>query len=155
MAPLARGLYRPRMDTISQDLYAVTVRSSGGRDGSVTSEDGVIDLAVKAPKELGGPGGATNPEQLFAAGYAACFHSALTLVASRQGVDTSDSAVDATVHLGRDDAKAYAISVDIVVTLPSAGDRESAERIMQLAHQTCPYSRATRGNIEVSVSLAG
>ena len=138
------------MQTIAQSLYETTASSKGGREGTIRSDDGAIDLPVHAPKELGGPGGATNPEQLFAAGYAACFHSALVLVASTQGVDATDSEVTATVRLGKDEQGAYALAVDLTATLPSA-DAETTERLLQQAHKTCPYSLATQGNIEVSL----
>ena len=141
------------MDTIANNLYTTTVTSTGGRDGSLSSEDGVLQLDVASPPELGGPGGATNPEQLFAAGYAACFHSALTLVASRQGVDTDDSAVRSTVRLGMDEGTSYVMAVDIVVDLPGV-DPETRSALVEKAHQLCPYSRATKDNIEVNVTAA-
>jgi Ohr subfamily peroxiredoxin len=141
------------METIDQQLYTTTVSSKGGRDGHVRSADGVLDLPMKAPEELGGPGGASNPEQLFAAGYAACFHSALALVASSQGVDASDSTVTSTVSLGKGGEGQYVLSVEIVAELPSA-DAETTQRVVDQAHKTCPYSRATSGNIEVTVRAA-
>jgi osmotically inducible protein OsmC len=138
------------MQTIAKTLYETTVSSTGGREGSVRSADGELDLLVHAPKELGGPGGATNPEQLFAAGYAACFHSALVLVASTQGVETSGSEVTATVRLGKDEQGGYGLAVDLTATLPGV-DADTTERLLQRAHRTCPYSLATQGNIEVSL----
>lgn len=141
------------MDIIATNLYTTSVTSTGGRDGSVRSDDGIVDLPLKAPQELGGPGGATNPEQLFAAGYAACLHSALVLVASSQGVDTTGSTVQATTRLGKDDGGAYTLAVELTVSLPQA-DEETRARVLEQAHQTCPYSRATAGNIEVTVGVA-
>lgn len=134
-------------------LYSTTADASGdGRNGHVSSDDGVIDLPVRMPKELGGSGGATNPEQLFAAGYAACFHSALRLVAGRAGIDVTDSAVSATVHLGSTDAGGFAIAVDLDVSLPNASPDE-ARRAVEQAHEVCPYSNATRNNVEVGLSV--
>jgi osmotically inducible protein OsmC len=138
------------MQRIHQNLYTTTASSKGGRDGHVRTDDGQLDVAVKAPKDLGGPGGATNPEQLFAAGYAACFHSALTLVASTQGVDTTDSTVTASVKLGKDETGGYTLAVELTADLPGVDD-ETTERLLQRAHATCPYSRATQGNIEVTL----
>jgi Ohr subfamily peroxiredoxin len=141
------------MDTIRKQLYTTSVTSTGGREGRVSSDDGVIDLELHAPKELGGPGGATNPEQLFAAGYAACFHSALVLVASREGIDTSDSSVRGSVRFGTDEHGGYVLAVNLAAALPGV-DADTVQRLVQRAHEVCPYSRATRGNIEVTVGAA-
>jgi Ohr subfamily peroxiredoxin len=107
------------------------------------------------PKELGGPGVATstNPEELFACGYAACFHSALKFVAMRQKLDTSESTVTARVSLYRNDAGGFKLGAELVVSLPKLA-REEAEKLVEVAHQVCPYSNATRGNIDVSLTLA-
>ena len=134
-------------------LYSTTAHATGdGRNGHVSSDDGIIDLDVRMPKELGGAGGSTNPEQLFAAGYAACFHSALRLVAQGAGVNTADSAVSATVHLGQTDAGGFGIGVELDVSLPNATP-EQAREVVEQAHQVCPYSNATRNNIEVNLSV--
>lgn len=134
-------------------LYSTSTNASGdGRNGHVQSDDGILDIALAAPKELGGVGGATNPEQLFAAGYAACFHSAVRLVAGRTGVDTANSAVSATVHLGVLEEGAYALAVDLKVSLPAAGSEE-ARALVDEAHRVCPYSNATRDNVAVTLSL--
>ncbi len=134
-------------------LYSTTAHASGdGRNGHVVSDDGVVDLDVRIPKELGGGGGATNPEQLFAAGYAACFHSALRLVAAQQGIDTTDSAVSATVHLGTTEVGGFGIGVELDVSLPNATP-EQARQAVETAHQVCPYSNATRGNVNVALSV--
>lgn len=134
-------------------LYSTTAHATGdGRNGQISSDDGQIEMPVRMPAELGGPGGATNPEQLFAAGYAACFHSALRLVAAQAGVDVTDSAVSATVHLGATDTGGFAIAVELDVSLPNA-DRDAAERVVEHAHQVCPYSNATRNNVEVGLSV--
>ena len=135
-------------------LYTTTAIATGdGRNGHVQTTDGLLDTDVRMPAELGGPGGSTNPEQLFAAGYAACFHSALKLVAGADGVDASDSEVVADVSLGALENGAFALSVALEVTIPGA-EREVAEKVVARAHQVCPYSNATRGNIEVVLTVA-
>ena len=138
---------------LSKILYTAEATATGGRDGHVRSSDGILDVDVRTPQELGGPGGATNPEQLFAAGYAACFHSAFVLIASREGIDTADSSVRGTVRFGTDEKGGYVLAVELEASLPGA-DAETVQRLVERAHQTCPYSRATRGNIEVSVRAA-
>jgi lipoyl-dependent peroxiredoxin len=130
-------------------LYATSATALGGRDGRVTTIDGQLDVRVATPKELGGPGGSTNPEQLFAAGYAACFHSALQLVARRAKLDTTGSTVTAEVGLGRAaDNPGFALQVDLIVELPELDDA-SARELVAKADRVCPYSNATRGNIKV------
>lgn len=134
-------------------LYATTVHATGdGRNGHVSSDDGIVELDVRMPTELGGPGGATNPEQLFAAGYAACFHSALRLVAGRTGIDVTGSAVSATVSLHPTDAGGFGLGVELDVSLPNASP-EDARIAVDRAHEVCPYSAATRGNVEVALSV--
>lgn len=134
-------------------LYTTTAVATGdGRNGHVQTTDGLLVTDVRMPAELGGPGGSTNPEQLFAAGYAACFHSALKLVASADGVDTTDSEVVADVSLGAHENGALGLSVALEVTIPGA-EREPAEKVVARAHQVCPYSNATRGNIEVVLTV--
>ncbi len=135
-------------------LYTASATATGdGRSGHVRSSDGVLDLDLAVPKELGGPGGATNPEQLFAAGYAACFHSALKLVARGERVAVTDSAVTAEVGIGPTEAGGFQLEVAIEVELPDV-DEATARRLLDKAHQVCPYSHATRGNIDVTVTLA-
>jgi osmotically inducible protein OsmC len=134
-------------------LYTATAVATGdGRNGHVQSSDGNLVTNVRMPKELGGDGGATNPEQLFAAGYAACFHSAMKLVATKLQADTADSEVVADVSL-IPVGGGFGLSVQLEVTLPAL-DRQSAEALVAAAHQVCPYSNATRGNIEVTLSVA-
>lgn len=141
------------MTTITP-IYSTTAHATGdGRNGQVQSDDGLIDLPVLTPTELGGPGGATNPEQLFAAGYAACFHSALRLVARQADIDVTDSAVSATVHLGSTEGGGFGIAVELDVSLPQASP-EDAQRAVDMAHQVCPYSNATRDNIKVDLRVA-
>jgi Ohr subfamily peroxiredoxin len=131
-------------------LYTATATAFGGRDGRVVSDDGQIDVRVATPPELGGPGGATNPEQLFAAGFAACFHSALQLVARRARLDVTGSSITASVGLGRlPDAPGYGLTVALRVELPALAD-DAAHELVQRADAVCPYSNATRGNISVT-----
>ena len=135
-------------------LYTASAVATGdGRNGHVQSTDGLVDTDVRLPPELGGPGGATNPEQLFAAGYAACFHSALKVVAGREKADTTDSEVVADVSIGDDGAGGFQLAVQLEVTLPAL-DEDAARSLVEKAHQVCPYSHATRGNIEVTLTVA-
>ena len=135
-------------------LYTATAVATGdGRNGHVQTFDGHIDAPVRTPKELGGEGGATNPEQLFAAGYAACFHSALKLVAGAMKVDTTDSEVVADVSLGRGANGGFALAVRLEVALPALS-RDVSRQVIDQAHQVCPYSNATRNNVEVILEVA-
>lgn len=135
-------------------IYTATAVSTGdARNGHVQSTDGLIDADVRIPKEMGGAGGATNPEQLFAAGYAACFHSALKLVAGKAKVDMTDSEVVADVSIGDNGQGGFGLAVQLEVTIPGA-DTETAQQLAEQAHQVCPYSNATRGNIEVELTVA-
>jgi lipoyl-dependent peroxiredoxin len=137
---------------MAEPIYTAEATSTGGgRDGHVRSSDGIIDQEVKFPKEMGGPGGATNPEQLFAAGYSACFHGALRLAGKNNGVRIPDgTSVDAAVGIGRDDTS-MAISVALTAHLPGL-DQAAADELVQAAHQLCPYSKATRGNVDVQLN---
>src|SRR5258708_4326897 len=120
-------------------LYTATVTSTGeGRNGHVHSSDGLIDVDVAIPKEMGGAGGATNPEQLFAAGYAACFHSALSLVARRAGATVDGSEVTAEVGIGQIGGGGFGLAVTLRIGLPGV-DREQAQQLVDAAHQVCPY----------------
>ena len=132
-------------------LYTAAAMSTGdARNGHVRSSDGLIDLDLATPKEMGGAGGASNPEQLFAAGYSACFHSALKLVARQRKVDIADSAVSAEVGIGPNDAGGFGLTVALHVELTGV-DQATADELAAAAHQVCPYSNATRGNIDVTV----
>ncbi len=134
-------------------LYTATAHATGdGRNGHATSDDGVLDVDLRTPKELGGSGGATNPEQLFAAGYAACFHSAMKLVAGREKLDISGSEVSASVGLGTTDGGGFGLAVELDVHAPAL-ERAVAEDLVAKAHEVCPYSNATRGNIEVTLTV--
>jgi lipoyl-dependent peroxiredoxin len=136
-----------------QVLYTAEAIAVGdGRNGEVRSSDGVIDEQLAAPKELGGPGGdATNPEQLFAAGYAACFHSAVKLVARRGDIELGETSVTAKVGIGREGDSGLQLEVALAVHLPGL-EQAVADDLVAKAHQVCPYSNATRGNIEVAIS---
>jgi Ohr subfamily peroxiredoxin len=134
-------------------LYETEVTATGGRDGKATSADGLLSVSLVLPKSLGGPGeGGTNPEQLFAAGYAACFLGAVKLVArTRKIVPTAEPTVTAKVAMGPV-AVGYALAVELTVNLPGL-EKSVAEEVVAGAHERCPYSNATRGNIEVKLSV--
>ncbi len=135
-------------------LYTAAATAHGGRSGKVTSENGNLSLDLTVPKALGGPGGAgTDPEQLFAAGYAACFMSALSLVGRRARVTLNDATVTGEVSLSPNAAGGFVLSARLIIALPGV-DREVASQLIDQAHQVCPYSNATRGNIEVELVLA-
>lgn len=138
---------------IEKVLYTATATATGGRDGRATTDDGIHDLALVPPKSLGGSGApGANPEQLFAAGYSACFASAVGHVARVQKLKTGPIAVTAKVSIGPV-GQAFGLAVELVATVPDL-PREDAERLIETAHQVCPYSNATRGNIVVDVRLA-
>lgn len=138
----------------SQILYTAVATSDGdGRNGHVRSSDGLIDTDVRTPKEMGGAGGATNPEQLFAAGYAACFHSALKATTKQHGVDIVDSAVTAEVGIGPNETGGFGLAVTLHVELGGGVSQAEAEKAVEAAHQVCPYSNATRGNIDVILNV--
>ena len=144
-------LWRTAMKAFLYRTPAVT--SIGGRDGRVRSADGFIDLQTAIPKEMGGPGGRTNPEELFAAAYAACFHSSLKRVAADKQVAIGNSTVEAQVGIGpNDNGSGFAIAAELHVTLPRA-DVETAKGVVLEAHMICPYSNATRDNIDVKLSV--
>jgi lipoyl-dependent peroxiredoxin len=134
-------------------LYtAHAVATGDGRNGHVTSSDGLIDTDVAVPAEMGGKGGATNPEQLFAAGYAVCFHNALRLVARRMQASVDGSEVSAAVGIGPIEGGRYGIQVALKIRLPGV-EAQRAKELVDAAHQVCPYSNATRGNIEVDLEI--
>lgn len=132
-------------------LYTASATATGGRNGKIVSSDQVLDLEVRTPKELGGSGGAyTNPEQLFAAGYAACFDSALSLVIRMAKIKTGTTSVTAHVGIGKNDADGFGLAVTLEVNIPDV-DVATAEELVAKAHGVCPYSNATRGNVEVTL----
>jgi osmotically inducible protein OsmC len=135
-------------------LYTAEALATGaGRNGNVRTIDGQLDLNLAMPKTMGGSGDGANPEQLFAAGYAACFHSALQLVARTQKVDITDSSVGGQVHLSPNGKGGYELAVALEVILPGI-EATVAQSLADAAHQVCPYSNATRGNIEVTISVS-
>jgi osmotically inducible protein OsmC len=139
---------------VEKVLYTAKATAQGGRDGKVASNDGKLDVVVAPPVEMGGSGHGTNPEQLFAAGYAACFHSALKLVARKSRQDADASTVTAEVGIGPINGGAgYGLEVVLEVSLPGV-DRAVAEELVAKAHQICPYSNATRGNLNVDLKIA-
>jgi len=129
--------------------YTASVTATGGRAGHARSTDGHIDLDLRPPQEMGGPGGATNPEQLFAAGYAACFQGALGVAGRRHKVDTSGSVVTCEVSIGPV-GQAFGLAVTLDVEIPGV-DEATCQKLADEAHEVCPYSNATRGNIDVQV----
>jgi osmotically inducible protein OsmC len=137
-------------NTPEKIVYTARATVTGGRSGRAVSEDGVMDVTLTAPKETGGPGTGTNPEQLFALGYGACFQGALGLVAKKEGVDTSESEVLIAVGFGPE-GQSFAITADITARIPGV-DAETAQRLVEAAHEVCPYSKATRGNVPVTVT---
>jgi osmotically inducible protein OsmC len=140
---------------ITKLLYTSEATAQGGRGGHVRTSDGRLDLPLDVPVEMGGPGGpGTNPEQLFAAGYAACFQSALMRVAAAQRLAIPRSKLIARVGIGRDSEGGFVLSVALDLEAPGL-DRAQAATLMERAHELCPYSRATRGNIDVVLSVGG
>ncbi|WP_431240815.1 organic hydroperoxide resistance protein [Mycolicibacterium aichiense] len=134
-------------------LYTAEALATGdGRDGHGRTSDGKVDVDLSIQKELGGTGIGTNPEELFAVGYAACYHSALRLVGRQEKADVSDSAVGAKVSLGSNDAGGFVLAVELEIVLPNV-DHETAVALADKAHQVCPYSNATRGNIDVKLTV--
>ena len=136
------------------NLYSAKVTASGGRHGSIRSEDGLLDLRLALPRELGGKGDATNPEQLFAGGYAACFENALLHVSRDAGHRFADDDIDvaARIDLGRNETGGFVLAAALAVTIAGI-DQRTAERLVQGAHAICPYSNATRNNVDVHVNV--
>jgi Ohr subfamily peroxiredoxin len=137
-------------------LYTAHATVTGGRDkGHGRTSDGALEVDLRMPKEMGGEGGGTNPEQLFAVGYASCFESALKVVARRERVEADDVSVESAVTLTPTPERAFVLSVELDVTLPSIDDSDEAVKLVELAHKVCPYSNATRGNIDVALTANG
>jgi Ohr subfamily peroxiredoxin len=135
-------------------LYKTSAKATGGRDGTAATLDGALDVKLATPKELGGGGGpGNNPEQLFAAGYAACFIGAMKFVASQGGPKVpADATVTSTVGIGPRSEGGFGLDIDLAVSLPGV-DRADAEALVAKAHQVCPYSNATRGNVDVRLTV--
>ena len=137
-------------------LYTAQATVTGGRDeGHGATSDGSLEVDLRMPSEMGGDGSGTNPEQLFAVGYASCFESALKLVARRMKQDADDVSVDSKVMLMPTPEKGFKLGAELDVTLPSVSDDDQAEELVRKAHEVCPYSNATRGNIDVALSVNG
>jgi Ohr subfamily peroxiredoxin len=133
-------------------IYTAKAHAVGGRQGTAKTDDGHLDVALGYPKSMGGDGSGTNPEQLFAAGYAACFLGALGLVARNQGVKLGEHSLDSEVDLIKDETS-FHIGVRLTLNAPDL-DKETAEKILHAAHEVCPYSKATRGNVQVDLKVA-
>jgi len=140
---------------MAKEIYTAEAHVTGGRvAGHGRSSDGALEVDLRTPPELGGEGGGTNPEQLFAVGYAACFESALATVARREKLEVGDVGIDSKVILGAGEERSLTIAVELHVTLPSIGDDDAVE-LVRATHRVCPYSNATRGNIDVLLSANG
>lgn len=135
-----------------ESIYTAVATATHGRDGRAVSSDGRLDLQLAIPVEMGGNGQGTNPEQLFAAGYAACFASALGLVGRQAQVDVTDAAVTGEVGIGKQ-GEGFGLAVTLRVELPGSVDEATGRKLVEQAHQVCPYSNATRGNIPVELVI--
>jgi Ohr subfamily peroxiredoxin len=141
---------------MANTLYTAKAHVTGGRaEGHGVTSDDALDVQLRVPSEMGGPGGGTNPEELFAVGYAACFEGALGVVARRAKVDTGEVAIDSAVSLSPDGKGGFLLSVQLDVTLPDVTEGDTAVELVRGAHEVCPYSNATRGNIEVGLTANG
>ncbi len=137
-------------------LYTAEAHVTGGRaDGHGRTSDGTLEVDLRLPREMGGEGGGTNPEQLFAVGYAACFEGALGVIARRLKAEAGDVAIDSKVTLMPNSERGFDLGVQLDVSLPSVSDVETAKELVRSAHKVCPYSNATRGNIEVVLTANG
>jgi lipoyl-dependent peroxiredoxin len=137
-------------------LYTAEAHVTGGRaEGHGRTSDAALEVDLRLPSEMGGQGGGTNPEQLFAVGYAACFEGALGVVGRRAKAETGDVGIDSKVSLSPDGQGGFQLSVELDVSLPSVTDAEAAKELVKAAHQVCPYSNATRGNIDVALTANG
>jgi Ohr subfamily peroxiredoxin len=140
------------VNKIEKVLYTAHATSTGGRDGTTRTSDGLLDLKLAVPKEMGGAGGGVNPEQLFASGYSACFIGALKFVAGAQKIALpADVSINASVGIGQI-PQGFGIEVALEVSIPGM-DRATAEALVAKTHEVCPYSNATRGNIEVTITI--
>lgn len=141
---------------MANTLYTAKAHVTGGRAaGHGATEDGELDVQLRLPAEMGGSGGGTNPEELFAVGYAACFEGALGVVGRRAKAEVGDVEIDSGVSLSPNGSGGFQLSVGLDVTLPSVSDPAEAVELVRAAHQVCPYSNATRGNIEVAITANG
>jgi osmotically inducible protein OsmC len=136
-------------------LYTATAHVTGGRNGHGRTADGELDVELRLPKEMGGEGGGTNPEELFAIGWAACFESALAGVARRQHVDVGEVSIESAISLLPTGEGGFTLAASLNVSIPGVSDRDSAVALVRAAHEVCPYSNATRGNVDVELLLDG
>lgn len=141
---------------MAKSLYTAKAHVTGGREhGHGVTSDQALDVQLRTPTEMGGGGGGTNPEQLFAVGYAACFEGALGVVGRREHVDLGEVAIDSEVNLITTETRGFNVSVVLNVSLPGIDDPEQAKSIVAAAHEVCPYSNATRGNVDVTLTANG
>jgi osmotically inducible protein OsmC len=141
---------------VAKTVYTARATVTGGRaEGHGVTTDGALDVELRTPTEMGGEGGGTNPEQLFAVGYAACFEGALGVVGRRERAEVGDVSIDSRVRLITTEERGFNVAVELAVTLPQVADPEQAVRIVAAAHQVCPYSNATRGNVDVHLTANG
>jgi len=141
---------------MANTLYTAEAHVTGGRaEGHGRTSDGALEVDLRLPSEMGGEGGGTNPEELFAVGYAACFEGALGVAGRRAKAETGDVAIDSKVSLSPNGQGGFQLSVELDVSLPSIADAEQAKALVKAAHEVCPYSNATRGNIEVALTANG
>ena len=140
---------------MTKTLYTARATVTGGRAaGHGRTDDGALDVQLRTPAEMGGDGGGTNPEQLFAVGFAACFEGAIGVAGRRERAEVGDVSIDSSVSLTPGEDRSFRLGVALNVTLPQVTDAEQAARIVRAAHQVCPYSNATRGNIDVELTIA-
>jgi Ohr subfamily peroxiredoxin len=141
---------------MAKTIYTAEATVTGGRaEGHGATSDGALDVQLRTPAEMDGPGGGTNPEQLFAVGYAACFEGALGVVGRRERAEVGDVSIDSRVSLVTTEDRGFTIAVELGVTLPQVSDPDQAAKIVAAAHEVCPYSNATRGNIDVKLTANG
>lgn len=141
---------------MAQTIYTAAATVTGGRaEGHGASSDGVLDVQLRSPAEMGGQGGGTNPEQLFAVGYAACFEGALMVVGKRAQAEVGDVSIDSRVSLLTDEDRGFKLAVELDVTLPQVSDPEQAKQLVASAHGVCPYSKAVKGNVDVTLTANG
>lgn len=141
---------------MAKSLYTARAHVTGGREqGHGVTSDGALDVQLRTPVEMGGEGGGTNPEELFAVGYAACFEGALGVVGRRERVDLGDVSIESEVSLITTEDRGFNVAVGLSVSLPGITDAERATSIVAAAHEVCPYSNATRGNVEVTLTANG
>jgi lipoyl-dependent peroxiredoxin len=144
----------PKMIKMEKKLYTATVNVQGGREGKAVSSDEKLNVDLRYPKELGGNGAGTNPEQLFAAGFAACFEGAMGTVLRKKNIKTEGITIASHVTLGKDASDGYVLAITMDITIKGV-ETSVAEEIVAEAHQVCPYAKATRGNIEVISNVVG